>query len=110
MENSSGSPDISRKRIKVEWVVQLHRFDTFQTLCVKNHGVLSPYREWATFQPLLAPLALCSCAVQNMFVSTWLACLVKTVVLDFEPCMWDFSPLEPVKRDEGSGSEERSPC
>lgn len=51
---------------------------------MKNHGALSPYREWATFQPLLAPLAGYFCAVHNMFISTWLACLVKTAVLDFE--------------------------
>ena len=93
--------------MKVERAVQLHRFDT---LCEESRA-LSPDREWATLPPLLAPLAVCSsCALQNIFVSTSLACLVKTVVLDFEPCMWDFSPLESIKRDEGSGSEEKSPC
>ena len=38
MENSSGSPDISRRRMKVEWVVQLHRFDT---LCEESWGPFS---------------------------------------------------------------------
>lgn len=72
-----------RREIQLNRLQYSCRFDTFRHFVLKNVG-LTAIREWATFQPLLAPWlgAFVQCA--TCFINAMVGLPSKAALLDFE--------------------------